>query len=434
WSTSSEPDPSPTPRHRCPDPSMPMLSTLPMSVLPLLPWRAAPVEPVPRLDVRRRASARSLRVCFVGLENLPVLSRAYSRHGVGGEQVQHTLLARALARRGHEVSMVVGDYGQADAARVDGITLHKAHRLRGGVPVLRFFHPRLTGLWSALRRADADVYYLSCAGQQIAIAAAFARLHRRRLVFRIAHDRDCEPDALLVPHRHDRWMYGWGLRRADVVLAQSQQQAVRLKANYGLDSQLAAMLVDPPGQVPSFEAREVDVLWVNNLRPFKRPDRLLTLARALPHLRFEMIGGTQSGHEAMYTQIQAEAQTLPNLRFLGPVPYHEVNGHYERARVFVNTSDSEGFPNSYLQAWRRGTPSVAFFDPDAVIARHGLGAAVPDDDAMAAEVARLATQREPWAAAHRRCLDFMDGHYGDDRVLPPYLEALHGHHDDGRGR
>jgi glycosyltransferase involved in cell wall biosynthesis len=413
---------------------MPMLSTLPMSVLPLLPWRAAPVEPVPRLDVRRRASARSLRVCFVGLENLPVLSRAYSRHGVGGEQVQHTLLARALARRGHDVSMVVGDYGQADAARVDGITLHKAHRLRGGVPVLRFFHPRLTGLWSALRRADADVYYLSCAGQQIAIAAAFARLHRRRLVFRIAHDRDCEPDALLVPHRHDRWMYGWGLRRADVVLAQSQQQAMRLKANYGLDSQLAAMLVDPPGQVPSFEAREVDVLWVNNLRPFKRPDRLLTLARALPHLRFEMIGGTQSGHEAMYAQIQAEVQTLPNLRFLGPVPYHEVNGHYERARVFVNTSDSEGFPNSYLQAWRRGTPSVAFFDPDAVIARHGLGAAVPDDDAMAAEVARLATQREPWAAAHRRCLDFMDGHYGDDRVLPPYLEALHGHHDDGRGR
>jgi glycosyltransferase involved in cell wall biosynthesis len=194
------------------------------------------------------------------------------------------------------------------------------------------------------------------------------------------------------------------------------------------------MLVDPPGQVPSFEAREVDVLWVNNLRPFKRPDRLLTLARALPHLRFEMIGGTQSGHEAMYAQIQAEAQSLPNLRFLGPVPYHEVNGHYERARVFVNTSDSEGFPNSYLQAWRRGTPSVAFFDPDAVIARHGLGAAVPDDDAMAAEVARLAMQREPWAAAHRRCLDFMDGHYGDDRVLQPYLEALHGHHDDGLGR
>jgi hypothetical protein len=139
-----------------------------------------------------------------------------------------------------------------------------------------------------------------------------------------------------------------------------------------------------------------------------------------------MIGGTQPGHEALYTQIEAAAQALPNLRFLGPVPYHDVNAHYERARVFVNTSDSEGFPNSYLQAWRRGTPSVAFFDPDAVIARHGLGAAVAGLDAMVAEVRRLATQRDDWLAAHRRCIDFMDARYGDDLVLQPYLEALHG--------
>jgi glycosyltransferase involved in cell wall biosynthesis len=403
-----------------------MPSSMPLSALPLLPWRAEPAATVSSPAARGRSPTRPLRVCFVGLENLPVLSRAYSRHGVGGEQVQHTLLARALARRGHEVSMVVADYGQADAARVDGVLLHKAHRLRGGVPVLRFFHPRLTGLWSALRRADADVYYLSCAGQQIAIAAAFARVHRRRLVFRIAHDRDCEPDALLVPHQHDRWMYGWGLRRADVVLAQSQQQVQRLHTNYGLDGRIAGMLVDPPVQVPALEAREVDVLWVNNLRPFKRPDLALDLARALPQLRFEMIGGTQPGHEALYTQIEAAAQVLPNLRFLGPVPYHDVNAHYERARVFVNTSDSEGFPNSYLQAWRRGTPSVAFFDPDAVIARHGLGAAVAGLDAMVAEVRRLATQRDDWLAAHRRCIDFMDARYGDDLVLQPYLEALHG--------
>ena len=60
------------------------------------------------------------KVSFVGLDNLPVISRAHNRHGIGGEQVQHTLLARALARRGFEVSMVVADYGQPDGVEIDG--------------------------------------------------------------------------------------------------------------------------------------------------------------------------------------------------------------------------------------------------------------------------------------------------------------------------
>ena len=58
-----------------------------------------------------------LRICFVGLDSLPVLAPEYQQHRIGGEQVQQTLLARALARRGFEVSMIVYDYGQADGQR-----------------------------------------------------------------------------------------------------------------------------------------------------------------------------------------------------------------------------------------------------------------------------------------------------------------------------
>lgn len=383
-----------------------------------------PRRPPPAAPARAAARRALPRVCFVGLENLPVLSRAYEQHGIGGEQVQHTLLARALARRGWDVCMVVADYGQADGARVDGITLHKAHPLQGGVPVLRFLHPRLTGLWSALRRADAQVLYLSCASMQLGVAAAFARLHGRRLVFRLASDADCEPDRLLIRHARDRWLYEWGLRRADVVLAQSEHQARRLKANYGLDSRLAAMLVEPAQRVRAFEERNIDVLWVSNLRPLKRPELALELARRLPGLRVHLVGGPLPGHEDLYARVQAQAQALPHVRFHGRVPYHDVNALYERARVFVNTSEVEGFPNAYLQAWRRGTPSVAFFDPDAVVRTHGLGCSAGDLDALVAGAHRLATDAQAWAGAHARCLRFMDERYGEDRVLGPYVEAL----------
>lgn len=362
-----------------------------------------------------------MKICFLGYENLPVLAPEYNRHGIGGEQVQHTLLAKALARRGHEVSMVVHDYGQADRARWDGVVTYKAFRPDSGVPVLRYLHPRWTGAWAALHRANADIYYASCAGMHLGLLAMFCNKEKRRFVFRIAHDSDCEPDKLLVKYWRDRKLYEYGLRRAHGILAQSTQQQRALLTNYGLSSRVAEMLVDAPDALPQ---RDIDVLWVNNIRQFKRPDVYLALARKLPGLRFHMVGGPQPGDEAMYEAIRREAATLPNVAFHGRVPYHEVGALYARARLFVNTSDSEGFPNSYLQAWVRGTPVIAFFDPDNVIHRMGLGAAVGSLDQMAAQVTALTERRETWAQISADCTRYMQTMYGEERILTPYLELF----------
>src|SRR5262245_30904075 len=112
-----------------------------------------------------------MKICFVGLQNLPVLAREYSAHGIGGEQVQQTLLAKALIARGYEVCMVVADYGQPDSVAWHGVVTYKAYRPNAGVPVFRFVYPRWTGTWSALIRADADVYYTSCAGMLVGLVA-----------------------------------------------------------------------------------------------------------------------------------------------------------------------------------------------------------------------------------------------------------------------
>lgn len=365
-----------------------------------------------------------MRICFVGLETLPVLSREYNRHGVGGEQVQHALLARAFARRGADVSVVCLDYGQPDGTRVDGVAVFKSYCRQAGIPALRFVTPRLTGLWSALRRADADVYYTSCAGMQVGIVAAFARMHGRSSCFRVAHDSDCDPSRLLIQYRRDKWLYEFGLRRANAILAQSEQQQRALQRNYGLDSRVAGMLVEPPLQQRGFAARDVDVLWVNNIRPFKRPELLLELARRMPAIKFHMVGGPQPGEQKLYERIEADARSLPNVVFHGRVPYHDVNALYEQARVFVNTSNSEGFPNSYLQAWRRGTPVVAFFDPDGVNARHALGATPQDLAGMSNAVSRLLVDADDWDACSQACRRFMDEQFAEARVLRSYSEVF----------
>ncbi|MFL6671709.1 MAG: glycosyltransferase family 4 protein [Massilia sp.] len=362
-----------------------------------------------------------MKICFLGLDNLPVLAREYNRHGIGGEQVQQTLLAKALARRGAAVSMVVFDYGQPDGASWGPVTTHTAFRADAGLPVLRFAHPRWTGLWAAMRRADADIYYLSCAGMELGLAAMFCQRHGRKFVFRVAHDSDCEPGSLLVKYWRDKKLYEYGLRRAHGIFVQTEKQQRAMQANYRLPSTIAEMLVDRPEHAAE---RAVDVLWVNNVRQFKRPDLLLALARRMPHLSFHMIGGPTPGFDDLYARIASEAAAIPNLVFHGRVPYHDMDGHYAAARVFVNTSDTEGFPNSYLQAWIRGTPVVAFFDPDHLIAREQLGFSPASLDDMQARVSALVDDPALWSATSQRCRRFMEQRYGDERILAPYLATF----------
>lgn len=366
---------------------------------------------------------RIMKICFVGSDNLPVLAPEYADGAVGGESVQQTLIARALARRGYEISMVVSDRGQPDGAQWDGIRVFRSFRPGAGIPVLRFFHPRWTGLWSALTRADADIYYTSCAGMHVGLVALFCRRFRRRFVFRAASDPDCDSARLplLVRYARDRWLYTYGLRRADARLVQSDVQARALASSYRLPSRIAGMLVDAPACVA---ARDIDVLWIGNIKPVKRPDRILEIGARLPRTTIHVAGGETPGEEACYRHFTAGARDADNIVYHGRLPYREATALYGRARVLLNTSDVEGFPNAYLQAWISGVPVVTRIDPDAIIAREGLGYTADSSEGLADAVDRLLNDEPHWQSTSDRCRNYMARAYDEDRILREYLDTF----------
>jgi glycosyltransferase involved in cell wall biosynthesis len=364
-------------------------------------------------------------ICFVGADVYPVLNPEGGAAYIGGESVQHTLLARAFRDLGWRVSVVDTDRGQPDGEVIDGIQVFKTFRPEAGIPAARFLHPRLTGIWAALRRADADVYYQSCAGMMTGVVAAFRRRFGRTFLFRTAHDTDCIPGQQLIRFRRDRIIYEYGLRRADAIAVQGVHQRDLLRRHYGLEGAPIHMAVELPSASADTE-RDIDVLWVNNLRPFKRPELAVALARRLNRREMTMIGGPCPGMGRYYDSVRRSAEDAPGLAFRGPVPYRQVNGFFHRARLFVNTSESEGFPNSFLQAWIRGVPVVSFFDPDGLIARHGLGAVPADLDAMAAAVERFLDNPAEREAAGERARRFARETYGPEAVARQYLRLLRG--------
>src|SRR5690606_9624264 len=126
------------------------------------------------------------KICILGLEDYPMLTGDPSLGHIGGESVQHVLLARAWRDLGVDVSIIVYDHGQPRSAMIDGIRVVSAFRPTAGAPVLRFAHPRATGLVRALRDIDADLYYQSPASAWTGIAVWYARRSRKWSVVRIA--------------------------------------------------------------------------------------------------------------------------------------------------------------------------------------------------------------------------------------------------------
>lgn len=363
------------------------------------------------------------KLCMVGLANLRILAPEHARGGVGGAERQQVMLARALRQRGFDISMIVYDEGQPDGHAWDGVTTYAAYRARAGIPGFRFVYPRWTGLWSALKRADADIYYISCASMQLGEASLFARRYERKVVFRVASDMDCDPRLPGMGDWRHKALFRYGLRHADAVLAQTRKQQGML-ARLGRSSRIAAPLSDIALNARDREARDLRVLWVNNFRESKRADLLLELARRMPGVSFDVVGGPIFGHENSFERARRAAASLPNVRFHGFLPYERTAGLYARARLLVSTSEIEGFPNTYLQAWASGTPVVAFFDPDETIARNRLGHVARTLDEMQLTSTKLLANDVEWDETSARCRAYAAAVTDENSMLMPYIDTF----------
>jgi glycosyltransferase involved in cell wall biosynthesis len=181
-----------------------------------------------------------------------------------------------------------------------------------------------------------------------------------------------------------------------------------LRDNHALETSLVNMLVEPPRRTETPVEKDIDVLWMSNLRALKRPELVLELARQMPRVNFTLAGGAMpypSGR-TYFDDVQAAAAQLPNVNLPGAIRYTDSGQWFDRARILLNTSTVEGFPNTFLQAWIRGVPVVSFFDPDGLSRRLHLGAVAASLDEMREAIHGLLETDIHRESIGRRARDF----------------------------
>jgi glycosyltransferase involved in cell wall biosynthesis len=366
---------------------------------------------------------RPIAVCIVA--HLAYGALAGKRDGhIGGVEHQTALLARWLAARGHRVSLVTWDEGQPDGAEIAGVRVIRLCRRDQGLPGLRFLHPRWTSLNRALRRAGADLYYQNCGEYVTGQVALWCRWHGRPFVYSAAADADCDSALPRMRTLRERILYRLGLRWASQVIVQTATQQEMLRRGFGRDSVVAPMpCPEPPGPAPGPRpARPGAVLWIGRLCEVKRPDRLLDLARACPDLQFDLVGPADGSPYAR--AVLERARGIPNLTVHGPATREEVPAFYRGAACLCSTSDREGFPNTFLEAWSHGVPVVSTFDPDGLIATHGLGASARDVPGLAAALRALLSSPDRWSEASASARRYWLDHHALDRAMPRFEQIF----------
>jgi len=336
----------------------------------------------------------------------------------GGAEVQQVAMARGLAARGFTVHMVACDFGQAARVEIDGVIVHRAYKPSDGVPVLRFFHPRLTSVVSALMAADAEAYYVRGSGFPAGITFDVARARHAAFVLGAAHDHDARRSLPLQTNARDRWWYRRALRGAWTVVAQTEFQRAMFTSEFGVSSEVIPNLV----QFPEAAARvggDGPVVWLATYKPSKRPEWFTDLARRIPERRFVMGGVIPIPPDTLeaWEAARRAAAACPNLEVRGFVDHDRIGELFHDAALFVHTSPAEGFSNTMLEAWAHGVPSVTAVDPDGIVASERLGQVATDVDAMEAAIRRMLADPDGRAAAGARARAYVARRHAPDEVL-----------------
>jgi glycosyltransferase involved in cell wall biosynthesis len=295
------------------------------------------------------------------------------------------------------------------------------------VPVVRFFHPRLTRGIAALRRADADVYLVQGAALWAGIVRDVAALSHRRFVWMVGHDHDVLATLPDVHGPRDRWWVRRAIHGADAIVSQTEWQRGALARAFGRESTVIPNPVEiPPADAVVDAGGPPSLAWLATYKPVKRPEWFTRFAERHPEVPCRMAGviPVPPLSDRCWQEARAVAARCPNLQVLPTVPHERVGEFLRGATLFTHSSSAEGLPNTFLEAWSHGLSAVTSFDPDGVIESAGLGACRTDYESWEAAVERRVADPSLRRAEGARARAHVQRHHAPDVIYGRLAEVL----------
>ncbi|HET7456580.1 MAG TPA: glycosyltransferase family 4 protein [Gemmatimonadaceae bacterium] len=404
----------------------------------------------------------ALRFCMV--------TTFYPPHGFGGDALFVQNLARAVARRGHEVTVVCNRDAYAvlhpDGAPpvsddgADGVVVH---RLDSPLGALALLLTQQTGRAAAnapaleriFERGRFDVVhyhnvsllggpgaFLYGDGVKLYTAHEHWLVCPTHVLWRFDREpcpaRKCLRCTLRAGRPPQLWRRGGvvatNLDEIDAFIAMSEFSR-RKHHEFGFPREMEVMpgfLHDEPPE-DSGDATPHDrpyFLFAGRLERMKGLDDVIPLFRDYPHADLLIAGdGT---HRAALEKIAAGS---PRVRFLGRMPHRALGPYYRHAlAAIVPTAGYETFGLAVIDALSHGTPVLArrIGPLPELIETSGGGATFATPDELAALLRHVQCDEVARSAMSHAARAGYEAHWSEGVVVPRYLDLV-ARVADGRG-
>lgn len=338
-----------------------------------------------------------IKVCIVCLSAYSLFA---GKDCVGGAEVQLYQLGKKLSESEEtEVMFLVGDYGQADVEKYGNIRVYKApynfkqnpppNIINWSQPVGALTQDIVSRIAKRMRRFvskkinDArfaatmlkikpDIIITRTASPFIGIWKIISWILGAKFIHMLAHDWDADGTLEKKFGTIKGIQYRFGLKHANIVVAQSELQQQLLKKKYSKESIAIRSMYHIPAKLPATKRKYA--LWVGRSEEWKNPEMFLELARQFSNENFMMICPTSLNHQKYQQELKQKALAFPNIIWKDFVPFPEIDRYFSDAWLFVNTSQTEGFPNTFIQSMKNGTSILSFeVDPDRMVENNRCG-------------------------------------------------------------
>lgn len=280
------------------------------------------------------------------------------------------LTAKQLSKnKNYEIIFLVGNYSQEKNIKYENIFLKRIFRLPVSESIFTKFIKSIK-LTLIYIKVNPDIIITTSANAICGITAFYARLFNKKHIHRTAHKIDVDGSWIRENGIAGK-IYNYGLKKADAIYVQNENDSKLLLENHNIKGHVIKN---------SFELKEKHypkkegVLWVARYKEFKQPEIFLKLSEKLPNYKFVMICPYEKEDKFKWLELKKSAEKLENLELIEKVPYPEIQNYFDESKVFVSTSTSEGFPNTFLQAALGKNVIVSLnVDPDKFLEKYKCG-------------------------------------------------------------